>query len=134
MLGLNYSILSNSCVRGQFAVVVNAFDMMVYGVYANPIEVGQKPLGQPDCLLSDPNLDAAAPIFRLVDDDLRSSSWFLGHLVCHSVTSAAKSFWMVFMISAMRRSFSKMPAASCSGGRCRYSLPKIWTSRHGLST
>ena len=31
-LGLNYSILSNSCLRQKLSVLINAFNMMVYGV------------------------------------------------------------------------------------------------------
>ena len=50
---------------------------------------------------------------------------------CHESALSASSLWMWPTISAIRRSFSRMLAASCAGGRCvmpsaRYGRPAVW--------
>ena len=65
----NYSEFPNSCPSRQFALGVNAFQMLVHGRNRDLEQLRDERLCQPERLILKPALDARAAVLRLVEDD-----------------------------------------------------------------
>jgi hypothetical protein len=81
--------MSNSCLRQEFTVIVEALDVVVYGVYADLEKIGQKALGKPDGLILEADLDMVLAVLGPVEGDFGAFlRQFRGQLV-HSVLGDA---------------------------------------------
>jgi hypothetical protein len=67
----NYSEFPNSWLWLQFALGINAFQVLVYGWHGDLEKVGDKYLGEPYCLILETALDARVAILGLIEDQLR---------------------------------------------------------------
>ncbi len=98
-LSLNYSILSNSCLIRKLPVIINAFNVMVYGVDAHLVEIGKKALGEPNRPILHLDLDAAPPVLGLVKYDVGTAFRKLAGLGAHSASSLPPSRPMRYLMS-----------------------------------
>ncbi len=64
----NYSILSNSCLPLELAIIVNLFKMVIYGVHSDLKQFGDQCLSEPNRLILKAALDARTTILRLIED------------------------------------------------------------------
>ena len=75
----NYSETPNSCPRGQFALIPDAFQVLVHGWHRHLEQFGDLRLRQPDRLVLQPALDTRSTILRLVEEDLGLRERIVGH-------------------------------------------------------
>ena len=80
-LALNYPETPDSCLAAELALAVDVHEVFVCGLHRDLEQLGDEPLGQPDGLAVEPDLEVQASV--LVDEQL-SLGRILGKFTRHT--------------------------------------------------